>query len=217
MEQFIHELWIARWALAQGLLLTVEISLASIICGTIIGLFAGIGLTYGRWPLRLPIRAFVDCIRGIPVLVLILASFYLLTFAGINLTAIESGLFALSVFCGAHMGEIIRGALQSIPRTQIDAGRAIGLTFPKILAYVLLPQAARQIIPVWINTGAELVKASTLLSVIGTGELLLRTQEVVGRNFMTLEFYGLCGLLYFLVNYMIERFGKFASQRFALQ
>lgn len=217
MEQFFHELWIARWAIAQGLLLTVEISVASIVCGTIIGLFAGVGLTYGRWPLRWPIRVLVDCIRGIPVLVLILASFYLLTFAGINLTAIESGLFALSIFCGAHMGEIIRGALQSIPQTQIDAGRAIGLTFPKILIYVLLPQAARQIMPVWINTGAELVKASTLLSVIGTGELLLRTQEVVGRNFMTLEFYGLCGFLYFLVNYMIERFGKFAGQRFALQ
>ncbi len=148
MEHFLHELWIARWALAQGLLLTVEISAASILFGSTIGLFAGIGLTYGKWPVRLPIRAAVDCIRGIPVLVLILASFYLLTFAGINLTAIESGLLALSIFCGAHMGEIIRGALQSIPVTQIDAGRAIGLTFPRILIYVLIPQAMRQIMPV---------------------------------------------------------------------
>ena len=89
MEHFLHELWIARWALAQGLLLTVEISAASILFGSIIGLFAGIGLTYGKWPVRLPIRALVDCIRGIPVLVLILASFYLLTFAGVNLTAVE--------------------------------------------------------------------------------------------------------------------------------
>ena len=112
MEHFLHELWIARWALAQGLLLTVEISARlHFVVERIIGLFAGIGLTYGKWPLRLPIRALVDCIRGIPVLVLILASFYLLTFAGINLTAIESGLLALSIFCGAHMGEIIRGAL----------------------------------------------------------------------------------------------------------
>ncbi len=71
--------------------------------------------------------------------------------------------------------------------------------------------------PVWINTGAELVKASTLLSVIGTGELLFRTQEIVGRNFMTLEFYGLCGLLYFLINFAIERLGKLAARRFALQ
>ena len=91
MEHFLHELWIARWALAQGVLLTVEISAASILFGSIIGLFAGIGLTYGKWPVRLPIRALVDCIRGIPVLVLILASFYLLTFAGVNLTAVEFG------------------------------------------------------------------------------------------------------------------------------
>ena len=217
MEQFLHELWIARWPIAQGLLLTVEISFASIILGTIAGMFAGIGLTYGPWPLRWLIRAAVDCIRGTPVLVLILAAFYLLTFAGINLTAIESGLFSLTIFCGAHMAEIIRGALQSIPRAQIDAGRAIGLTFPRILYYVLLPQAARQIIPVWVNTGAELVKASTLLSVIGTGELLFKTQEIVGRNFMTLEFYALCGVLYFLVNFAIERAGAIAARRFALQ
>ena len=164
MEQFLHELWIARWPLAQGLLLTVEISVASIMCGTIIGLFGGIGLTYGKWFLRWPIRVLVDCIRGIPVLVLILASFYLLTFAGINLTAIESGLLALSIFCGAHMGEIIRGALQSIPPGQIDAARAIGLTFPRILAYVLLPQAMRQIMPVWINTGSSSLSRNWLNS-----------------------------------------------------
>ena len=100
----------------QGLLLTIEISAASILFGTILGLLVGIGLTYGKWPVRLPIRAaYVDFIRGTPVLVLILATFYLLTFAGINLTAFEAGLFALSIFCGAHMGEIMRGALQSIP------------------------------------------------------------------------------------------------------
>jgi polar amino acid transport system permease protein len=139
----------------------------------------------------------------------------LLAVVGVNFTAIQSGLFALSVFCSAHMAEIVRGALQSISPTQIEAGRSIGLTFPQILNYVLLPQAFRQILPVWINTGAELVKASTLLSVIGVGELLLRTQETVGRNFMTLEFYALCGLLYFLINFAIEQLGKSAGRRFA--
>ena len=216
MESFAHEIWVARWALAQGLLLTVEIAAAAIAAGTALGLVAGTGLAYGPWPLRWLFRILVDAIRGIPVLVLILATYYMLTFAGINLTAIESGLFSLTIFCAAHMGEVARGALQAIPPAQIDAGRAIGLTFPRILAYVLLPQAMRQILPVWVNTGAELVKASTLLSVIGTGELLFRTQEIVGRNFMTLEFYGLCGLLYFLVNFAIERLGQAAARRFAI-
>ncbi len=217
MEQFLHEIWVARWPILEGLLLTIEISAASIIAGTILGMFAGIGLAYGPWPLRWLIRCLVDAVRGTPVLVMILATFYLLTFAGINLTAIESGFFSLTIFCAAHMGEIVRGALQAIPKAQIDAGRAIGLTFPRILTYVLVPQALLQILPVWVNTSSELVKASTLLSVIGTGELLFRTQEIVGRNFMTLEFYGLCGVLYFLVNFAIERLGKAASNRFALQ
>ena len=80
---------------------------------------------------------------------------------------------------------------------------------------MLLPQALRQIVPVWINVGAELVKASTLLSVIGVGELLLKTQQIVGRNFMTLEFYVLAGLLYFVVNFGIERLGKLAERRYS--
>ena len=215
MEIFLHELAIAAGPLISGFFLTLWISLAVITVGSTLGFILGIVLSYGALPFRWLIRAYVDAVRGTPVLVLILASYYLLAIAGVNFTAIQSGLFALSIFCSAHMAEIVRGALQSIPRTQIEAGRSIGLTFPRILAYVLLPQALLQILPVWINTGAELVKASTLLSIIGVGELLLRTQEIVGRNFMTLEFYALCGVLFFLINFALERLGKLAERRFA--
>lgn len=216
MHGLLHELAIAAGPLLSGFLLTLWISLAVIIVGSALGFLLGIVLSYGPMPLRWLVRAYVDAVRGTPVLVLILASYYLLAIAGVNFTAIQSGLFALSIFCSAHMAEIVRGALQSIPRTQIEAGRSIGLTFPKVLIYVLLPQAFLQILPVWINTGAELVKASTLLSVIGVGELLLRTQEIVGRNFMTLEFYAVCGFLFFLINFALERLGAFAERRFAL-
>jgi polar amino acid transport system permease protein len=212
MDAFVRELTIAAGPLLAGFTLTIWISVFVITLGSLVGILFGVLLTYGFRPLRWLIRGYVDAIRGTPVLVLILASYYLLAVVGVNFTAIQSGLFALSVFCSAH---IVRGALQSISPTQIEAGRSIGLTFPQILNYVLLPQAFRQILPVWINTAAELVKASTLLSVIGVGELLLRTQETVGRNFMTLEFYALCGLLYFLINFAIEQLGKSAGRRFA--
>lgn len=217
MAHFLHEVWIARFALMQGLALTLWISVISICVGTVLGVLGGIALTYGGRIVRWPVRALVDALRGIPVLVLILAVFYLLTFAGINFTAVQSGLIALSLFSGAHMAEIVRGALNSIPTGQIDAGKALGLTFPRIFALVLLPQAVRMIMPVWINTGAELVKTSTLLSVIGTGELLFRTQEIIGRNFMTLEFYGFAGVLYFLINFAIEQAGQAVGRRFALR
>ena len=68
----------------------------------------------------------------------------------------------------------------------------------------------------WINTAVEIVKASTLLSIIGVGELLLKTQEIVGRTFLTLDFYVFAGLIYFLINFSIERLGRRAERRFAL-
>lgn len=215
MDAFLDQLWIARWAIAAGLLHTVQISLAAIVVGSLIGTFIGLGLTYGAWPVRFWCRLYTDFVRGTPVLVLILATFYILAVFGLQLTAMQAGILALAVFCGAHVGEMLRGALQAIPPGQIEAARSIGLTFRQIFVYVLAPQAMRQVIPTWINTAAEMVKASTLLSIIGVSELLLVTQEVISRNYLSLEFYGFAGLLYFLVNFAIERLGKAVDRRLA--
>jgi polar amino acid transport system permease protein len=213
MESFLREIAIAVGPLTNGFLLTLWISLLVIVAGSIAGVLIGIGLAYGPLPLRWLLRALVDAIRGTPVLVLILAAYYLLAFVGVNFSALEAGFVALAIFGSAHISEVTRGALQSIPPAQLDAGRSIGLTFWRILLYVLLPQALSRALPVWTNVAIELVKASSLLSIIGVGELLFQTQETVGRNFMTMEFYALCGLLYFIINFSIERIGKYAERR----
>jgi polar amino acid transport system permease protein len=212
---FLHELWMARNALGTGLLCTLGVSAAAIIAGTLLGLLIGVALSEGPKALRLLCRAYVDVMRGTPVLVLVLAAFYIPAVIGLNLNALSAGILALTLFCGAHVGEIVRGALQTIPPGQTEAGRSIGLTFPQILAHVLLPQALRAILPTWINTGVELVKASTLLSVIGVGDLLLKTQEIIGRTFLSLDFYVMAGLIYLVVNFSIERLGKAVERRLA--
>lgn len=214
MAEFLVQLWLAKGQLLEGLLATLAVSLVAIVIGSAVGVLVGIGLSFGPRPLRWLLRGYVDFIRGTPVLVLILASFYILAIVGVQLSAMGAGMFALSLFCGAHLGEIVRGGLEAIPSTQIDAGRSLGLTMTQILMLVLLPQAFRQVLPVWINTAVEIVKASTLLSVIGVGELLLKTQEIVGRTFLTLEFYVFAGVLFFLINFMIERLGRQAERRF---
>ena len=216
MGRFLVELWNMRGQLAEGVIVTIEVSFAAIAIGSIVGLLVGIGLAFGSRPLRWPLRAYVDIVRGTPVLVLILAAFYILAAFGVQFTATGSGVFALSLFCGAHLGEIFRGALQAIPSTQIEAGRSMGLRMPHILLLVLLPQALRQVLPVWINTAVEIVKASTLLSIIGVGELLLKTQEIIGRTFLTLDFYVFAGFIYFLISLSIERLGRLAERRLAL-
>jgi ABC-type amino acid transport system permease subunit len=128
----------------------------------------------------------------------------------------SAGVLALAIFCSSHVGEIVRGALQAIPKGQTEAAKAIGLTFTQTFTSVLWPQAMRQCLPAWVNTAAEMVKASTLLSVIGVAELLLRTQEIISRNFMSLQFYFLAGGLYFIINYGIEHFGKYVERKTAL-
>ncbi|MBD8709178.1 amino acid ABC transporter permease [Pseudomonas sp. CFBP 13711] len=213
---WLHELWIAREALWAGFLTSVQCAGLAIVFGTVIGVFAGLILTYGKWWARLPFRAYVDLIRGTPVFVLVLACFYMAPALGWQIGAFQAGALGLTLFCGSHVAEIARGALQAIPRGQLEAGKAIGLTFGQSLSYVLLPQALRQILPTWVNSSTEIVKASTLLSVIGVAELLLSTQQVIARNFMTLEFYLFAGFLFFVINYAIELLGRQIEKRVAL-
>lgn len=213
---FLDQIWIARLPILKGLGVTVSISLLAIIIGSLLGVLVGLCLVYGNPVLRFFVRVYTDFIRGTPVLVLVLASYYVLSTIGIDLGPFQAGILALAIFCSSHVGEIVRGGLQAIPKGQTEAAKAIGLTFRQTFAYVLWPQALRQFLPAWVNTAAEMVKASTLLSVIGVAELLLRTQEIISRNFMSLQFYFFAGLLYFVINYGIERLGKYVERKTAV-
>jgi polar amino acid transport system permease protein len=215
VAQFLHEFWIARGAIWDGFQMTVAISALSIFFGTLLGLFVGLALVYAWLPVRFVVRIYVDFIRGTPVFVLVLASFYILSVIGIQLTAFQAGILAITAFCSTHVGEMVRGALAAIPRGQSEAAMAIGLTFRQTFQSVLMPQALRQILPTWVNAATEMVKASTLLSVIGVAELLLATQQVISRNFLSLEFYFLAGFIYFLIDFSIERLGRFVEKKLA--
>lgn len=213
---FFEIVCLARWPLLYGLGTTVAISALAILGGTVLGTGLGLALTYGNRAMRGMARVYTDVIRGTPVLVLVLASFYILGTVGLDLSAFQAGVLALTLFCASHVGEITRGALQTLHKGQTEAAKAIGLTFGQTFRYVLGPQALRLALPPLINTAAEMVKASTLLSVIGVAELLLRTQEVISRAFHSLEFYLLAGFLYFLVNFAIERLGRYVERRVSL-
>jgi polar amino acid transport system permease protein len=215
LSRFLTELYAARWAFFQGVGMTLAISAMAIVLGTLLGTGVALALVYGGKLQRLLTRGILEYVRGTPVFVLILACYYLLSEV-VQLTAFQAGLIALTVFCSSHVGENLRGALLALPKGQTEAAKAIGLTFRQTFLYVLAPQALRQALPAWINTAAEMVKASTLLSVIGVVELMLATKQVIARNFMSLEFYALAGILYFLICFSIERFGRYVERRVAL-
>jgi polar amino acid transport system permease protein len=199
----------------QGLLMTLFVSFVIVALSLVAGALFGIGLAYGPWWVRLPLRAFSDILRGTPLLVVIFTIYYLLPFAGLNLQPLPAVLLALTLFKTAHVSEIVRGAIQSIAPGQTDAGKAIGLTFPQRLAYVILPQAVRRFLPPWINSVTDAVKGSALVSLVGIVDLMLAAQQVIGRTYAPLPVYLLAAGIYFLINYSLSSLSRRLEARFA--
>jgi polar amino acid transport system permease protein len=199
----------------QGLWITVQVSVLSVVLSLACGLLLGLAITFGNRIVYWPIRIFADVIRGIPILVLLFLIYYLLPFAGLDLTPYWSGVVALSVFKTAHTIEIVRGSIQSIPHGQFDAGKAIGLTFGQRMLYVAFPQATRRFLPPWINSVADTVKGSALVSLLGVVDLMLAVQQVVGRTYVPMPVYILGALLYFAINYTLSTMSRLLESRFA--
>ena len=198
----------------RGLSVTIEASAAVIAAASAGGLIGGLALLYGPLPLRLLMRLYVDTIRGIPLLVLIFSVFYGLPSLGFQISGFAAAALALSVFGTAHVSEVVRGAVDSIPHGQTEAAKAIGLTFYKRLRYVIFPQALARAIPPWTNTAVELVKASSLLALVSIVDLLYSTEQIAARTREPLLFYGVAALLYFVLNYSLSMAGSWIEKRF---
>ncbi len=198
----------------RGLSVTIGASALVIGAGTLGGLFGGLVLLYGPLPLRLLMRVYVDTIRGIPLLVLIFSVFYGLPALGLQITGFVAAVLALAIFGTAHVSEVVRGAVDSIPDGQTEAAKSIGLTFYKRLRYVIFPQALARAIPPWTNTAVELVKASSLLALVSIVDLLYSTEQIAARTRQPLLFYGVAALLYFSINYSLSLVGARIEKKF---
>jgi polar amino acid transport system permease protein len=201
--------------LMQGLLVTVLVSVLTVVISLLVGGTLGIGLVYGPGPLRWIVRAFSDVVRGIPILVLIFFIYYGLPLTGLNLQPFAAAVFALSVFKTAQVIENVRGAIGSIPRGQMEAAKAIGLTFPVALAEVIAPQAVRRFLPPWINGVTDAVKGSALVSLLGVSDLMHAMQQVIGRTYEPLPLYVLGAFIYFVINYSLSSLSRGLERRYA--
>lgn len=199
----------------QGLLITLEVSVLVVFFSLIAGTFLGVGIVYGpRW-LYWPLRIYSDVLRGIPLLVLIFFMYYGLPLFKINLTNFASVVLALAAFKTAHIIEVVRGAIQSIPVGQTEAGKTIGLRFGQRLLYVIAPQAVRRFLPPWINAVVDTVKGSALVSLVGIVDLMLAIQQVIGRTYIPMPLYVLGALMYLGINYSLSLASRRLEARFA--
>jgi polar amino acid transport system permease protein len=201
--------------LVQGFLVTLQVSFLVVAISLVIGVVMGTGLVFGRWWLYWPVRLYSDFIRGIPVLVLIFFVYYGLPVLGLNLDNFWAAVVALTAFKVAHVVEIFRGAVQSIHHGQMEAGKAIGLTFWQRLTWIILPQAIRRFLPPWINAVTDAVKGSALVSLIGVVDLMLAVQQVIGRTYEPMPLYVTGAVIYFLINYALSTLSRRLEVRFS--
>ena len=201
--------------LMNGLLITLWVSALVVVFSLIAGLVLGVGLVYGPRPVQWIVRLFSDCIRGIPILVLIFVVYYGFPPMGISIDAFWAGVVALTLFKTAQVVEYVRGAISSISRGQMEAGKAIGLTFVQCLQSVIFPQAVRRFLPPWINGVTDAVKGSALISLLGIVDLMQSINEVIGRTYEAMPLYLLGAFIYFAINYSLSLTSRFVERRYA--
>jgi polar amino acid transport system permease protein len=199
--------------LGEGFVTTLWVSLASVCGSLLLGVPGGLVLVHGPRPARLPFRVYADAVRGIPALVLIFAFYYGLPAAGFPLPAVVAAVLALVCYKAAQVIEITRGAVASITAGQIDAARALGLTFPQVLRLIVLPQALRRFLPPWLNAVVDTVKASALVSLVGVIDLMMAIQQVIGRTYRPMPLYLLGAAIYIAVNMSLSTASRFLERR----
>ena len=200
--------------LIDGLYYTMALSVTAISISICLGLIVALpGLSARRTPKTIN-RVFVELVRAIPILVLILWVYYgLPQVAGISISVFWAGVLALAISDSAFQAEIFRAGIQSIDRGQYEAAQSISLNYRNTMRYVILPQAIKRILPALGNQLVYMLKMSSLVSVIGMQELTRRANELVVTEYRPLEIYTILVLEYLVVILIVSAGVRWLERR----
>jgi His/Glu/Gln/Arg/opine family amino acid ABC transporter permease subunit len=196
-------IWRYRGTLLHGLALTVLLSLAGLLGALLLGMIGGTAATSRSRAFRGAALLYVELARNIPLLVHIY--FWYLALSFLRLPAFWCGVLALAIYSGAYVAEIVRAGIQSVPSGQRAAALALGLAPAAVLRYVVYPQALRIVAPSLAGIFSQLIKDSSLASVISVAELTFAAGVIEGDTFRTFEAYISITLLYFLIVTAVSR------------
>ena len=179
----------------DGILRTFEVTVLSILLALLIGLIAGLGRISRVTIINRIATIYVEVIRGIPLLVQL---FYIYFALGqfLHLPRIVAAVIAMSVCYGAYMGEIFRAGIQAVPKGQMEAALALGMTRTQAIRKVILPQTFKIILPPVGNEFIALLKDSSLVSILAVSDLLRRGREFASTTFQYFETYTIVALVY---------------------
>ena len=203
--------------LLTGAVVTVKITALSVFLGILIGLFVGIARISTFKIVHLAAAVYVDFLRGTPLLVQIfLVYFALPVLTGQRIDPFVAAIAACSINSSAYVAEIFRAGIQSIDAGQMEAGRSLGMTWTQTMRYIIVPQAARRVIPPLGNEFIALLKDSSVVSVIGFEELTRRGQLIIARTYASLEIWICVAIIYLVMTVSISRLVAWLERRYKI-
>lgn len=195
---------------------TVWFSLAGIALGMVIGTLVCVARVSGRQAATRIGALYVSFFRGVPLLVQLLLIYYLLPVIGINVPAIVAAIAGLGLASAAYQAEILRGALNTVPSGSREAALALGFSAIDTWRRILLPQALRIAMPPLISEFILLLKASSLISVVGVADLTRVSMNIAASTYRPLEAYVAAGAIYLVINLCLAGLGTMAERRLAV-
>lgn len=199
----------------SGLLSTLLLSLAAIALSFVVGLLFALLRLSTRWWLRWPAIAYIESVRGLPVYLLIVyfvikGSALFKPFLGeeFELSRFWAGVLGLAMYTSAILAEIIRAGIVSLPRGQTEAARALGLSYPRTMRHVILPQALRLMVPAMVSQLTTIIKDTSLVGTIGVSELLRQGRTLYTTYFNPIEVFLFVAVIYFVICFTLSQLSR---------
>lgn len=195
-------LWDYGSVFLDGALITIQLTLFSFVLGIVLGLFIALCRLSNLAVIRLPATLYVEVFRSTPALVQLVWIYYALPIiTGIRLSGFASIGIGLGLHTSAYFGEIFRGGILSIERGQVDAAKSVGMVYHQAMWRIILPQAVRRMIPPFMNETANLVKLTSLGSVLAVYELLHASNVLITTTYRPLEVYTATAVIFAIIIY----------------
>ncbi len=188
----------------DGVLLTLQLSVVTIMIGLVIGVVVAALRTGAPGPLRALATVYVEAIRNTPIVVQLFIVFFGLPSLGIRFTASQAAIIGLSINLGAYSAEIIRAGIESVRKSQVEAGHALGLNRYQVFRHVVLFQALKAIYPALTSQFILLMLMSSIVSIIGANELFHTASFIDSRTFRSFEVYTAITLIYLCLTLMFR-------------
>jgi polar amino acid transport system permease protein len=199
---------------ASALSVTLGYALFTILGGMLIGVFVGIAMLSKYWWFTLPASGEVQVFRCTPLMVQIVWFYYALPMlAGFSIPAWIAGGLGLTLYMGAFCAEIFRAGVISIDKGQWNAARALGMSQARMMRYIILPQAARRMVPPFVNQSILQLKNTSLLYVVAVPDLMYKSYELASQTFRPLETYTVVAAIYFIILYPLTKLAKRLESR----